>query len=651
MAKLGEAYVEVRADLDKFGKDLDRGLLALTNKFEKSLNSSLGKKLGTDVGRGTREGIVSEFNGIGKELDKALSGVNSVKSRGRKVGRELSQGIGDGIDEHGPIAKALSNVITAFEDGFSSLPVEAKAAVAGAILALTPIVLGGVAALVNVATLGLATTVGTILAFQFKEVQDRGQETLDNLRERAVSAARFFIDPLDKAFDTIDYRLALLQPTLDRLFERASQFVGPLTDATLGLVDETIRGIERGLEALDIPGVGEATVQGLRDIGVELGELFETLLANENTDEVLLDLFESVATLVAGLKVFLNFGLDVYGFMIDLANVMGNVADAIGDVVSALVDLATFNGTLDNLTAKIKGVGDAWLQDDMITKNVIKTTDEYNVAADGTLRLTKKQEKAQKELIKQLKAQNDLVNDLISTNVDYQEAVDNTIAGFKEYKTSLDAGEEAGRGNIRNIQSQIDKLKEYVTAQVTSGKMTEGQARTYYNNEIQRLRDEFTKRGGNIKQFEEIFGWLTKLAGFQNIPDKFGPFRISLQDTATLLNAVTTAVTALANAPKPAAPKHGTGRGPQPYADGGFINEPTFGMLGENYRREVVLPLTQPQRSMSLLAKSPLAGMLGGTPNVNVFVGNEQLASRQFAVATGVSRANARSMTQRPRSI
>jgi hypothetical protein len=42
------------------------------------------------------------------------------------------------------------------------------------------------------------------------------------------------------------------------------------------------------------------------------------------------------------------------------------------------------------------------------------------------------------------------------------------------------------------------------------------------------------------------------------------------------------------------------------FADGGIVTQPTFSMLGENYRKEVVIPMTNPGRAMQLMHQSGL---------------------------------------------
>lgn len=652
MAKLGEAYVAVHADLKPFEKDLDRGLKVIVDKFEKTLDKRLGKKFGTDIGTGAREGLRESFAGIGKDIDSELGG-GKARTRGRRVGRDLRDGIGDELNNVGPIQKALSSLVTALEDGFSSLPIEVKAVVGGLLLAALVPVGAFVGAAVAAATIAGLVGIGTALAFQFDEVQTRGKRFVDSLRLRFVNAAESFIGPLDKVFDDFDYRLAILDPTIREVFQRAADYVVPLADGISGLVDGALRGLDRGLRGLDFTDFSTALTDGLTEVGDAIGYLFQEVLSNPDLPQALTDLLTVTSALIIATGDLLSFFISAYKVIGDVAEIVGFTVGWLGDLVTAIDAVTSAGVDTDRLAESWRKL--AFWSDENVSKFVAVggATKAYRVQIDGTVRSTDAETKALKALNKQLKDQDTLVNDLISTNVEYQASIDQTIADFDEYDTSLKAGDENGRRNIKNIQEQINNLKDYTTAQVTSGKMTTQAAQSYYNTQITLLEQEFTKRHGNIKQFEEIFGWLIRLQTFPQIPDKFGPFKISLQDTNTLINAVYQAALALSKVPAPKLPSRpgNSGHGPQAYAGGGMITSPTMALMGENYRPELVLPVSQPTRSAQLLANSPLAGSVMGQTNVAVYIGDEQLQGRMYRVASGVSQANARNITQRPRSI
>lgn len=648
MAKLGEAFVRVRADLAPFSKDLDKEIPKIVDRFEKSLNRQFGQNLGSNIGGGLREGFGQSTAQVGADLAKKIDDTGaSARTSGRRTGRQIGRGVGDGLSELGPIRKGLSSIITALEDGFSSLPAEIKAIVGGALL-LAIVPLGGLlaAALSSAVVVGVAG-IGIALASQLEEVQTRWADFVMFLRESFVSNASVFIEPISDALDLIENSIEHLDPVFERVFGRAADFVVPLAEGVSELIEGIFEGLDRGFENLDFESLSAELIYGFEYLGDTIGEVVELLLSNPNVGEGFSDLLVTVSDFLLISGAFLDWALDAYIVLKDIYEVVLAVIEPFWELALVLGELTKFQG---DVTSAWEEFLDTDLERIGIQKIGINQNKDYIDTQAGTIALTKEQEKAVKELNKQLEEQLDLVNDVITTELDYQEAVDRTNEVLKEYHGNLDTSDKRGRKTVEAIQDQINSLKEYTSAQIESGQMTEEQAQRYYNNEIARLEAEFKKRGGSIKQFQEIFGWLIKLQGAPVVPDKFGPFRISLRDSLTLLQAVTNAANTLAKAPKAKAPNYYQG-GQQAYADGGFITAPTMAIMGEGYKPELVLPLTQPQRSAQLLAQSPLAGALGGSPVVNVYVGNEQLDARMFRVASEANQAQGRVLSMQPRSI
>lgn len=653
MPKLGEAYIRVRADLEPFGKDLDRGLKVITDKFATTLNRNLGRNIGKEVGSGTREGLSESAKGIGAELDKALN-VPANRQRGRRAGRTLADGIGEGMAEVGPVKRALANFISALEDGFSALPVEIKAVVGGAVAAALIPAAGFLSAGIAAATIAGVATIGVALSSQFQEVEDRFTTFVQDLRLRGVRAAEPFAGEVIDSLDMFDQRLDELDPKIKNLFSNASKYVDPFAKGIAGAVDGLVDGLDRGFAEAEFTQLAEALETGLTDVGVAVGDVFGDILAHPDLDVALRDLLDATESTV------IIFG-DLATAALDVWNGVHDVGEAVVYTVNNMVD---FVDLLDALTSApgpqyISDLEDAWGQltgtgDDVIKvgKEIVQVQEVSNASTLRTIKLTEEQEKALEDLNKQLNEELKLTNDVISTNLNYREAIDETIAGFKEYGTSLAFGKEEGRENIENIQAQINKLKEFTDRQIESGQMTEEQARKYYNNEIARLREEFRQRGGNLKQFDDIFAALIKLQGAPVVPEKFGGWGSTLSAIGRAMADILAKHKQISNLPKVSPPYVSGSSGQQKYyAAGGFVNEPTNAILGEGYRDEVVLPLTQPQRSMQLLSQSSLAGMLGGGTNVAVYIGNEQLDAKVYRVASGMSRASARTLAQSPRMV
>lgn len=649
MAKLGEAYVQVRADLKGFSADLDAQLKTLTTRFEKTLNKELGRKLGTNVGKGTAEGFKDSTKDLADDLKAQMDrvGVSTGKSTSKGVRRGFNDGMNEKESASAGLKRWLGSIVSTVEDGFSALPAELKALIGvgllGAVVPAGAFLGGAFAAAVVAGTAGL----GIALASQFEEVQDRWTPLLDGLREDLVRSASAFVPQILAGMDFIEERMRSLLPTIRSIFDTTAKFVGPLTEGTVDLIDKTLIGLNNGLQNLDFQEFASALITGFDEIGTAIGDAFDQILSNPDVDVALADLLTTIVDIV-------EFGGDFIDWAIDAWMVMRTGLDVVIRVWDAML------GLQDAL------IGFLLLDDKIFEKGIFRAFhafDEYETgtkvahqfktmdsAIRGSVAATKAQEKALKELNRQLSDQEKLINDIISSNVNYEESIDRVTEGYKEHGASLKAGNEIGRDNITNIQNEINALGKYTQDRLKAGQLTEAQAKTFYDREIARIRSEHRERGGNIADFNKIFNLLISINGIPLTPPKL----VNLTGSANAAeNALIRAKNALLNLNGTPIKVRAPG---QPvniphYADGGFINSPQIIAAGEGYKKEVVLPLTNPTRSMQLLSQSPLAGMLGNATNVAVYIGDEQLNSRMFRVAQDVNRQAARMVNQGPRMV
>lgn len=655
MAKLGEAYVRIRADLEPFGKDLDRGLKIITDKFERALNRNIGRALGRDMGGGVREGLKESTYGIGKELDGTLR-IPANRQRGRRAGQEFGDGYGDGL--LGTIRRISGLFITALEDGFSSLPPQIKGVVGAALIA--GIVPSGafLSAAIGTAVIAGVAGVGIALASQFQEVEDSWSRFAERLRDRGVEAARPFAGETVAALDLFDRKLDEIDPKVESLFSNAAKYVEPFSRGIADLVDNLVTGLDEGLKEAEFNSLASTLETGLGGIGESLGEAFEVLLSNPDLDIALSDLLETTGDLIEVGGALLDWTTSAWADFRRLAAPVGDFVGLLGDLVGVISGLtqgadadgfAELEESWDDLVFRVTGGGDEII---MKQREITNSEREWNNQTSATIKLTKEQEKALADLNRQIEAQYRLINDVISTQIDYQESIDRTTEGLKENGRTLDLRGAKGRENAKNIQTEINNLKEQVKAQLESGQLTEEQAQTFYNNEIARIRNRFKGNKELLGQFDALFAKLIELQTVPPVPNKLGPFAAALAPIIKALREIQARTAELRQSALPSS-KNTTGVGPgqQKYADGGFITEPTNAIMGENYREEVVLPLTNTRRSMQLLGQSPLAGLLGGGTNVAVYIGNEQLEGRMVKVATSVNRQSAKIMNQVPRSV
>lgn len=654
MAKLGEAYVSIRADLSKFDKDLDLGLKRAVDKFERDLNRQLGKKLGVNIGGGAREGLRESFNGISQDLDKSLD--IPANSSGRKAGRRFKRGLADELEATDPITKALAALISGLEDGFSALPVQVKAAVGGALLAAIIPTGAVLSAAIGAALIAGIDAAGIALAFQFEEVAARGEAFTNTLRFRFVSAAEAFGNAAVGAMDLFDDRLQQLDPTIRSIFDNAAQYVLPFADAITKLIDGTLQGIDRGLQNADIDGIISALVTGFEDIGLAIGNAFDMLLSNPNLGLALEDLLFTVGNLITVGAEFLNWTLDVY----DNFKVVGT---AIYDIVTQTYSLIEAITNLINLD--FDAAGDSFwtflvgTQESKVSGNINKLntgTKEFERSLRLTIKATDEETKALAELQRALDDSVRSARSAISTQIAYKESIDRSNDALKKSKGSISLTTEAGREAAEEILKRIDLIDRSAQEQVDSGKKTDAEAQKFFEKEIARLRAEFVARGGNIKQFDALYGQYIKLAGIPPIEDPTGPLNLGAKNLKESFDLARLAwERALASFKKK--PANGNikvegGTQLKGFADGGRITEPSIIAAGEGGRPELILPETQPLRSMQLLASSPLANVIGGGPSVvyAIFDG-EPFQARIVKTAKSVNRQAARTINQGPRNI
>jgi len=417
------------------------------------------------------------------------------------------------------------------------------------------------------------------------------------------------------------------------------------------LVEEAADGLMKGLNSKEIDEVLTSLVDGFEYIGISISDAFEILLTNPNLDVALYDLLLVIGDLVTVGAEFLNWTLDVYDNFKDVVEVVGLFIEDVWQLYQAVDALVSLDTSAWDKFVDFLEHGDTADQHAVFGR--IRTAAErYNDTIFTTLSLTKEQEKAQKELNRAYEESIRNAERSINVEIAYQQSIDDVTAALKESKGSIDLDKQAGRDAATEIEGLISNLRDLTQQRLKDGKLTEAQAEAFYRAEIKRLRDEFVKRGGNLKLFDELFAKYAQLAGLPPIPDPFDPLRLGALD---LKEAFAVAEAALARLLKKL-PKGGNikveGGTQLKYADGGFVNEPTSAIMGENFQPEVVLPLSKPKRSLELLAKSPLADVLGGGATiVYAFFDGEPFQARIVRTAQNVSQGNARTLASKPRSI
>ena len=656
MARLGEAYVRIRADLEPFGRDLDRGLRTITDRFERSLSREFGNNLGRRVGSGIREGLRESTRGMRDEIDENLPTPDRSRRRGRRSGEGFGDGYGDGL--FGTIRRISGLFITALEDGFSSLPPQVKGVVGTALVSAIIPAGGLLTSALGAAIIAGLAGIGIALASQYTEVTEGFQTFVERLRLRAVRAAEPFAGETLAALDLFDTKLGELDPKVRSLFANASRYVEPFARGIANAVDGLVTGLDEGLAASEFDALSASIENGLSSLGVSLGDALGTILANPDLDQSLSDLLETIGDAVEVGGAFLDWTVTAWAWLRRVGSAIGDVAGLFGDLAMVISGLAQGNDAdgfkelsdaWDDLVFRVTGGGD---KVEMKVRGITEAERAWNNTTSTTIKLTEAQEKAAKELNAAYTAQERLINDIIGTQIDYQAAIDQTTADLKENGRTLDLRNEKGRENAENVQREINALRDQVKAQVESGKLTDAQAEVFYQKEIKRIRDRFKGNKTLLAQFDTLYAQLINLGATPPVPNKLGPLAAAVGPLLAALGKLQQKLFELRMSSLPSS-KNTTGVGPgqQKYADGGFVTEPTNAIMGENYRPELVLPLTNTRRSMQLLSQSKLSGVLGGATNVAVYIGNEQLDSRMVKVSSATNRQAARVLSQAPRLV
>lgn len=636
MARLGEAYVAVRADLKGFDADLDKSLKASTDKFEKALSKTFGQRVGRDVGAGFSAGFDNESEKITKEFVEKFQ--RSVGEGGLAGGRRASRDFGVGFGN--PFA-VLGGLLT---DGFSAIPPQLKAVIGGAFTAsIVPVgaaLAGALATGISVGVAGL----GTLLAFQFEEVEEAGTQLFASLRVTAVKAAESFVAPLIDAFSRIDQFFTLLSPTLESIFGNASQFIEPLTTGFLGFIEEVATGLDVLLANSDglVNALSESMITFGKAVGISLKILAD--LGPEG-EQALKDLIFVFGALIVGSAALLRLTVQIYDAFRDLAQGTSALANTLKFLSPLLAAAGVFFNAIDETGAKASSR----------MRELDGITEKYIVTETGTIKLTKQQTK---ELEDQAKAFDEVSKaelNIINTTLNYQESLLDLKDALKENGNTTATNTRKGIDNVRALEEAFTASQERIRGQYERGAITQLQAIELYRQQTEEIYRVAQQGGVAGVELDRLFGKYNSLFTLPPLSDKlFGGFIEAAQTAITFVQELADRIVNFPSIGEPASVPSTSRSGPggfQQYADGGIIDQAQFAILGEGNRREVVLPLTNPSRTRQLAQQSGLMNVLGGdgASTVIVYVGNEQLDSRMYRVASRNSRDQARMMTQAPR--
>jgi hypothetical protein len=587
---LGSAFIEVHADTKPFARELGAQLDAIVKASEKDVRVS-ARKVGESVSEEAGNGIRRNRGQVNKGLEDAVKGTDTIFGK-------LAKGIIDTID-----------------DGLSGLPGELKIALGAVLVALAPVALAlgaalGAAIVAGITLAGLGV-IGVLAASQFEEVRDTFDRVISSVRTTALTGSQFIARNFINALNLVDRRFRELDPLIGTILMRSAQAVVPLTDALLGLVEEALPGINDGLANLDEFFVPLQV--GFRQIGVAVGDFFDTILSNPEAPGAFYDILIAVEDVIEVLTFLIDKGLDVYGVLKDIADIQ-------------FIDFQTSDEILK------------------VAENFEIAGDEvgyFGQAIEGTILPTEAETQAVEELNAQIALLTKLTISQVSNQIAFEQGIDDLSESLKKNHDTLNLNNQAGRDNAKvllDLAQTILRTRDD-TIQLTGNTAA---ATATFNAQTAEVYALARQMGLSRAEVDKIIGSLLKIPA----PKQSGITSASLTRLEAFNEALRDAIY-LQNLIDPTFNPRGPG-GQQKYADGGIVTGPTSALIGEA-GPEVVIPLTRPDRAAELMAQSGLSGMV--SPTVNVYIGNQQIDAYIDSRVNQSMAVTARSLTYGSRGI
>lgn len=567
---LGKAFIEVHADTAPFarelGNEIRRALRDVENTTVKQSGDRIGKKLATDIG----------------------NGINRNRS---SIGKGIRNGLNDGLNEgdnQGFATRFLKGIIDTIDDGLSGLPAEVKAVLGGALIAAAPLVGGVIAQLITGAiaagiTVGVAG-LGILAAAQFTEIREQFSSIFTQLRNQVVEDAQVLFPVLTAGLDLVRDRLNGLRPVWQAVFAGAEDVILPVLDALLGFVESFSTRFVEGFDNLD--AFGEELGKGLREIGNAAGYVIASIANDDDAVDALTDLLILVRDLVVVTGALVKGFLNVYGAI----RAVAQLTDGLG-ILGFELDEFDDSSLRSAEAAAAMGRG-----------------------IRGTVDILDSEQKALEEANKVL---SDYINKTFGAwdaNIAFEQQLDDMSEVLRRNRGALDLNSQAGRDNQKAIRDAAAALIEQRDSTISLTGNTEFANQTFATNR-KRLEDQAAAAGISRTRFRELTDAVLSVPP----PKDTGVTQGSVNRARSLLDALKGIGAAVARAGQAGA-RAATGF--QAYAEGGIVNRPTLGLVGEA-GPEAVLPLNNPGRAAQILSQTGLGGQLN--PTVNVYIGNQQL--------------------------
>lgn len=574
---LGEAFVNVRANLKPFANDLEKGIKAILADAEKrARDSNIGKTLGDDIEK------------------KVGAGVENGLSDGSKRGRRKAEREAMGL------AQRIFAIIGDFaDDGLSAVPAEVKAAIVVGVLAAAPLVSGALAAAVGAGVGALVVGLATVVAAQAPRVKEAFSALGTFVLADLVRDAEPLFEPLEKA--ALRFRSAFLGlgKEIRTLFAEAAADVEPFTDAIIAATNVLIPNLR-------------VSLQQSRPIIKSLDTDFAILADSIGRSLVLLT-DESDRTAQS---------------LTDLVVVLG----------TSIQSTAVLIRTLSELSFWLRGLPLA-LYSDSVAKSAEETANAAGATSD--LVYTQQQLEAAlhgatSAAIAEKLAIGGIISEMLSgldASIRYEEAIDNLAESFKKGNRSLDEGNEKGRANLRLVEQAIAAAARQRDDAIANAAQT-GQSLDEIDAKYQRQIDKIVATTGKVGQQDKAFKDL--IARVRQVPTDV-EIKITAPNAGhvnSLLGNLISNAKALGAEIKAALDKANQNKNnkPKPNAMGSINTSPTVALVAEAGYSEAIIPdpAVMPGRALELSNKFGLTDLiaqsLGAQTQVtNVYIGSERL--------------------------
>lgn len=597
---LGEAFIEVRADMRPFIRDLDRQVHAAVQRVQTATNQAFSHSLTTGASN---------------------AGGQAGQAAGTSFNRQFRNSITQNTESSNVFLGLAGALASALDDGISALPVEVKAAIVGGALLASPLI-GAIIGAAITTGLGVAIVgIGVLLAAQFTDVQERATRFGSVVRGILAGSAEAFGPAVINALDLIQSRISALEPTLRRVFDSAAQFVEPLTVGLLNGISAFVNVLDQIAPKLQ-PFI-ETFALGLQGVLETISEGFKRLAnTGEAGQQALRDLFFIVNALIGTF-----FGL------IEALTYVNVIFHRVFDLVQ------DFNPVI-GLLARLLGEEIPHAEGATIVSN-FNTADSFS----GLIAATNEEEQAAKDLIRALDGLVDATYNNIQVDIDFERSLDRISDSLKENGRDLDVHNEKGRQNLEAFMKGLKDAEARALQRLQVQGYTAEQAAALYNQEISQLRNVAAQAGITGTQFDALFGDIIAVSQLRLSSEEMGVDGLAAGLDEATANAL--ALLHLINTLKRATISGGVGGARiGGFADGDIVNRPTLGVFGEA-GPEVIIPLTKPARAAELAQKSGLTTMLGSNGTVvMVFIGEEQLESRMMKVVEGNNKNQSMALSQ-----